>query len=549
MTERIKNYSSYWWAKLCPLVVGILFAFNFYASATEYVLGVNSSNALFLWTGGTSNDTWKSLSATSAFSHIAVGPYGFWAITASKDANGNGVIKFSASKPDDSAQMTWIQIPGGLVQLDVDNNTGEVWGVNSFGEIYYRKGITAQNPIGTDWVLDPANGRLKYVSVGQNCVWGVNSAFGIFRKAINTGTQTTAADITPRINAGWTQMRGTAMCVSIGNQYVYHLSNQDGAILFKTLAGSINNDQAWGTYNPQKPDGTKLTLKQISAGSTSVWGTGWSDDLIWRANEPYGYTWTPLTNGRLKQVDIGDFKPSIPTNAANYGNYIVLKHKTTSRYLAAFPNILYNHTGSSKQGVIAGRTTPKEYWLIQGRYNSATPTTPVKLGDIIRLAAFNGYYLHSHTNKSPISSQQEVTAYGTDDANNNWTIYSISYNNSPSIYLVPGAIVRLIHTATGYALHSHTELYTATNSPSASLIGLNEVTTYGGNDENDLWIVEEISTTKPLAQIAQTFVNAVKTNMTALDYKTKIANVLSLLGDAQYANLNYSDLKNISPTN
>ena len=51
-------------------------------------------------------------------------------------------------------------------------------GVNSGGSIYYRAGITEDNPIGTDWVNIP--GGLKQIDTYRGDVWGVNVHNGVF---------------------------------------------------------------------------------------------------------------------------------------------------------------------------------------------------------------------------------------------------------------------------------------------------------------------------------------------------------------------------------
>ena len=102
----------------------------------------------------------------------------------------------------------------------------------------------------------------------------------------------------------------------------------------------------------------------------------------------------------------------------------------------------------------------------------------VRNGDSIRLEhQETRRNLHSHSDvPSPVTGQQEVTAYGTNgvgDDNDTWQVQLSEGRRWRS-----GVRLRLTHVNTGKALHSHPSEYT----PSQQ-----EVTCFGGRDDNDYW--------------------------------------------------------------
>lgn len=72
-----------------------------------------------------------------------------------------------------SSGTQWTQVPGNLKQLDVGEDI--VIGVNNNDEIFYRTGITYEQPTGSNWAK--LEGSLKHVTVSpRGAIWGVNSA-------------------------------------------------------------------------------------------------------------------------------------------------------------------------------------------------------------------------------------------------------------------------------------------------------------------------------------------------------------------------------------
>ncbi|XP_042194335.1 stromal cell-derived factor 2 [Callorhinchus milii] len=86
-------------------------------------------------------------------------------------------------------------------------------------------------------------------------------------------------------------------------------------------------------------------------------------------------------------------------------------------------------SGSGQQSV-TGVTTADDsnsYWRIRGKMDdSCQRGNPVKCGEVIRMTHINtGRNLHSHYFTSPLSGNQEVSAFGEDgngDDLDNWTV-------------------------------------------------------------------------------------------------------------------------------
>jgi len=122
----------------------------------------------------------------------------------------------------------------------------------------------------------------------------------------------------------------------------------------------------------------------------------------------------------------------------------------------------YEHSDSSKQQQVTAfdGSNDDDYWTVKSMHHypeAYKNGEDVHNGDIIRLEhRRTRKNLHSHKNYlSPVSHQQEVTAYGQSgigDTNDNWTI---EMEVGDGELWVEGIKVRLIHHETGAALHSH----------------------------------------------------------------------------------------------
>ncbi len=171
-----------------------------------------------------------------------------------------------------------------------------------------------------------------------------------------------------------------------------------------------------------------------------------------------------------------------------YGDTIRLMHVMT-KYALHSHGINYSHPGSSRQQQVTayGRHDFNDYWLIK-EYNKLTTNKkngePIRHGDIVRLEhVATGRNLHSHDAPSPLTKQQEVTAFGDDgigDTNDLWRIEV----DGKGVWFEKKKI-RLIHLNTNNALHSH-----AGHSHPEFTAGQQEVTCFTERNNDDFWVID-----------------------------------------------------------
>lgn len=175
------------------------------------------------------------------------------------------------------------------------------------------------------------------------------------------------------------------------------------------------------------------------------------------------------------------------------GDTIRLLHRLTGFALHSHP-ALYSHPGTSRQQQVTAYrgADSNDYWVVKAQHgfgDTSRRGRVVSNGDIIRLEHRNTRKnLHSHRGTpSPVTGQQEVTAFGTDgvgDTNDNWRV-DISQRG----LWEEDVPMRLIHVLSECALHSHLGCahpqYTS---------GQQEVTCFAQRDENDLWLAVRVET-------------------------------------------------------
>eukprot|EP00039_Didymoeca_costata_P018721 m.334681 g.334681 ORF g.334681 m.334681 type:complete len:515 (+) comp17411_c0_seq1:134-1678(+) len=176
-----------------------------------------------------------------------------------------------------------------------------------------------------------------------------------------------------------------------------------------------------------------------------------------------------------------------PPGAIHYGAKIKVEHCETF-------NRLHSHgtrypRGSRQQSVTCFHGHDNnDYWVFKSAHGTpghSMDGSPVRNGDIVRLQHHDtGRNLHSHNIPSHVAGggQHEVSCYEigqAGDSNDNWRV-----ETNGSHALKQGEPFKLIHCATGFALHSHNLKY--------RFINHNEVTCFGGRDQNDYWKVTEM---------------------------------------------------------
>lgn len=139
-------------------------------------------------------------------------------------------------------------------------------------------------------------------------------------------------------------------------------------------------------------------------------------------------------------------------------------------------------------------------WLIKGADSlgeSFQRGVAVKQGDVIRLEhEATRKNLHSHSMPSPLTNQQEVTAFGIagkGDGNDDWVVDLGGLGEWQF-----GKPMRLDFRGTGMVLHSHSG-----HSHPVLTAGLQEVTAYRRGDSNDPWeceLVDDVGQPTPIIQ-------------------------------------------------
>lgn len=198
-------------------------------------------------------------------------------------------------------------------------------------------------------------------------------------------------------------------------------------------------------------------------------------------------TWDYAIRYRVSQVP-----DSLPSTAITYGSTIKLRHWATVRNLHSHPHY-YGHPGSSGQQQVTAfeAEDDNDLWIVKGSHgvpNDYKIGQPVQHGDVIRLQhVLTGRNLHSHGGiASPITQQQEVTCFGdhgNGDENDNWRV---ELEAGGGVWSNNGRL-RLIHTNTNHALHSHFGFA----HPNWTM-NQQEVTCFPFRDDNDWWAIAEV---------------------------------------------------------
>ena len=143
-------------------------------------------------------------------------------------------------------------------------------------------------------------------------------------------------------------------------------------------------------------------------------------------------------------------------------------------------------SGSGQQSV-TGSSSPDDhnsYWIIRGKHGERCDRgNIVKCGDKIRLQHLSTKRnLHSHYFQSPITHQQEVSAFGEGgdgDTGDNWEV------RCSSRYWNRKDKVRFQHEDTGLYLHICSEQF------GRPIAGQHEICGKNNEENNNLWVAQE----------------------------------------------------------
>lgn len=149
-------------------------------------------------------------------------------------------------------------------------------------------------------------------------------------------------------------------------------------------------------------------------------------------------------------------------------------------------------SGSGQQSVtgVGSSDDHNSYWRVRGKTGvSCTRGNPVKCGSTVRLThVATKRNLHSHHFSSPLSRNQEVSAFGEDgegDEGDNWVIVCSSK------YWSRNDKVRIKHVATEQYLHVTGDTY------GRPITGQHEICTYPSANSNNYWEAAEGIYVKP----------------------------------------------------
>jgi len=171
-----------------------------------------------------------------------------------------------------------------------------------------------------------------------------------------------------------------------------------------------------------------------------------------------------------------------PMNGLIYGQEVRLRHVATGRRLHSHEST-YPEGSQQQQVTCYGGKDDNDLWRVKAAHEAEAREGAVSDGDEIRLEhVATGRNLHSHYVESAVSKQHEVSCFGEDgvgDSNDNWRVVLEEGKKR----------FRLQHMGTaegsdGPFLHSHNLQYPDWG------FKQQEVTVYGGKDDNDFWIID-----------------------------------------------------------
>lgn len=144
-------------------------------------------------------------------------------------------------------------------------------------------------------------------------------------------------------------------------------------------------------------------------------------------------------------------------------------------------------SGSGQQSVTGSPNADdvNSYWQIRGDIrNDCERGSPIKCDSIVRLFHITTRRnLHSHNYQSPLSNNQEVSAYGEDgagDEGDRWKVVCTTKND----FWLRKDTVRFQHVSTGKYLHLSGDTY------GRPIHGQKEISCYSYPNNQNLWKVD-----------------------------------------------------------
>jgi len=141
------------------------------------------------------------------------------------------------------------------------------------------------------------------------------------------------------------------------------------------------------------------------------------------------------------------------------GSVIKLEHSIT-KYVLQSQDVAYGHGRGSGGQVITGipdKNSATSLWTIRSgdEDSHCTQGTPIENGMEIRLQhTMTSRWLHSHRYASPLSNNQEISAFGDDDQTDSGDVWIVELEKGAKSW-AQDAGVYLKHKETGVYLASH----------------------------------------------------------------------------------------------
>jgi len=171
------------------------------------------------------------------------------------------------------ADETWENVWGSLVHISVSDDGGDIWGVNSGDDIYYRNGRNG----GWRHIDDK---QLKHVTVSGDGkhIWGLDSSDEIWYR--------------DGLDGSWTKIWGKLVYASVdydGNELIGVNSIDD---IYHRNGPKGGWTKIWGS----------LTQVEISGDGKHIWGVNSINDVYHRSGKKGG--WTKVTGAKVKHVTV-----------------------------------------------------------------------------------------------------------------------------------------------------------------------------------------------------------------------------------------------------
>ncbi|KAI9332991.1 MIR motif-containing protein [Obelidium mucronatum] len=181
-----------------------------------------------------------------------------------------------------------------------------------------------------------------------------------------------------------------------------------------------------------------------------------------------------------------DFVIEKEFEAVTCGSSIKLAHAATGVRMHSH-QITYG-TGSGQQSVtgFSNGDDTNSLFVVESAFGAqqCQRGAAIKCGDVVRLQHLNTKNrLHSHLHISPLSNQQEVSAYGHTNTDDNWQIVCI--DKKDKVWKREGK-VRVLHVSTQKFLSAN-----ARHKFSNPIPGQLEVCAVKGAGQNEVWQVQE----------------------------------------------------------